>query len=346
MHSSGSNFNLTSVPCRETPVYTGPLKHNMGEHIKYECRSSLYIQSGTSISSIYYGRFIAYEYSMEVTEEISKTNSLDTGYSLHQVAKDYAPAFWLQSYWSPSRSESAANMSQNTDPASYLAPLIQPEFGSYTAHIRTRSNSNILNRATGLIYGPLHLRTSEHTSQAHLTLGKRPYELCEVTEDYRTTSAFDILASIGGLLALLQGVHILIFGRPLFWGMFGAKLIAPFGLAGNLATNAFRKRLQERYHIPAQTRGQAEPGSDPNGPQPDVKIDMTQFLLDFVVDMGPASVPTSTRGMHGDESSDTDAEENDNKSIRRLGDLEGVEVTELEWRNTTRDIIGIAEIEE
>lgn len=46
-------------------------------------------------------------------------------------------------------------------------------------------------------------------------------QLCQVAEDYRLTGPFDILASIGGLLAFLQGLHIFLFGRPLFWGMFG-----------------------------------------------------------------------------------------------------------------------------
>ncbi|KAG8778128.1 hypothetical protein FRC12_025146, partial [Ceratobasidium sp. 428] len=45
-----------------------------------------------------------------------------------------------------------------------------------------------------------------------------PY--CTVIEDYRKSSMFDVLGSIGGLLALLQGVHVFLFGRPLLWGMF------------------------------------------------------------------------------------------------------------------------------
>jgi hypothetical protein len=44
---------------------------------------------------------------------------------------------------------------------------------------------------------------------------------CEVVEDYRSSTAFDALGSIGGLLAILQGLHLLLFGRPLFWGITG-----------------------------------------------------------------------------------------------------------------------------
>lgn len=48
-----------------------------------------------------------------------------------------------------------------------------------------------------------------------------PQFLCQVVEDYRAGSPLDVLGSIGGLLALLQGIHIFLFGRPLFWGLFG-----------------------------------------------------------------------------------------------------------------------------
>lgn len=57
-------------------------------------------------------------------------------------------------------------------------------------------------------------------TQRNLKYG-RPQELCQAVEDYRLSSPLDILGSIGGLLALLQGIHIFLFGRPLFWGLFG-----------------------------------------------------------------------------------------------------------------------------
>ena len=49
----------------------------------------------------------------------------------------------------------------------------------------------------------------------------RTYVGCEVIEEYRDSSAFDILGSIGGLLALVQGLYIWIAGRPLLWGLTG-----------------------------------------------------------------------------------------------------------------------------
>lgn len=48
---------------------------------------------------------------------------------------------------------------------------------------------------------------------------------CEVVEDYRSSTALDALGSIGGLLAILQGLHLLLFGRPLFWGIAGRLVI-------------------------------------------------------------------------------------------------------------------------
>ena len=44
-----------------------------------------------------------------------------------------------------------------------------------------------------------------------------------VITDYRQHTFIDALSSIGGLLAAFQGLHILVFGRPLWWGFFGAQ---------------------------------------------------------------------------------------------------------------------------
>ncbi|CAE7127980.1 unnamed protein product [Rhizoctonia solani] len=192
----------------------------------------------------------------------------------------------------------------------------------------TSADSNTTLHATGLIYWPSYLAASKNMIQSQ-TEGQAP--LCEITEDYRTTSTFDILASIGGLLALMQGIHILLFGRPLFWGMFGSKLITPFGLVGRLATNGFKKRLQERYH-PPQPSSQAGPWqSDTNDPRATANVDMTQFLLDFVVDMGPASAPVPNRE---DDDDSSDSDESEYMPVQYLKDVEEAgDVVEFEWRN-------------
>ncbi|KAF8760386.1 hypothetical protein RHS01_01343 [Rhizoctonia solani] len=142
-----------------------------------------------------------------------------------------------------------------------------------------------------------------------------PYGLCKFTEEYRATSSFDLLASIGGLLALLQGIHVLVFGRPLFWGMFGAKLITPFGLAGKLATQAFRERLQQQYHRRAEpqdsTKTTQELGTEESGSR--VEIDMTRFLLDYVIDMGPASLPSPPQEKQDSETDGSDSEDSEDE---------------------------------
>ncbi|CAE7146262.1 unnamed protein product, partial [Rhizoctonia solani] len=44
-------------------------------------------------------------------------------------------------------------------------------------------------------------------------------QMCDYIEDYRSGSVLDILGSVGGLFALLQTAHVLLFGRPLLWGL-------------------------------------------------------------------------------------------------------------------------------
>ncbi|KAG8709842.1 hypothetical protein FRC09_000446 [Ceratobasidium sp. 395] len=105
--------------------------------------------------------------------------------------------------------------------------------------------------------------------------------LCAFVEDYRSSTIIDAIGSIGGLLAILQSVHILLFGRPLFWGFAGAKLVSPFGLFGSCHSRGFRRRLRERYHRQS-TSGQAD--------NPVEAFQMDAFLRDFVIDLGPADV--------------------------------------------------------
>jgi hypothetical protein len=45
--------------------------------------------------------------------------------------------------------------------------------------------------------------------------------LYEVVEDYHPQTMLGVVTGIGGLLAALQGLHTLLFGLPLFWGLFG-----------------------------------------------------------------------------------------------------------------------------
>jgi hypothetical protein len=49
-----------------------------------------------------------------------------------------------------------------------------------------------------------------------------------IITDFRRHTFIDALSSIGGLLAALQGLHILVFGMPLWWGLFGTWFF-PYG---------------------------------------------------------------------------------------------------------------------
>ncbi|CAE6527095.1 unnamed protein product [Rhizoctonia solani] len=100
-------------------------------------------------------------------------------------------------------------------------------------------------------------------------------EACDYLDDYRSGTILDVIGSVGGLLTVLQGMHILLFGRPLLWGLAGTKLITPFGILGMCSSRRFKDRLKEQYH-----RRSTEENPD--------KIHIVSFLRDFVVDFGPA----------------------------------------------------------
>ncbi|CAE6490284.1 unnamed protein product [Rhizoctonia solani] len=101
-----------------------------------------------------------------------------------------------------------------------------------------------------------------------------PSDTCDFVDDYRVGTVFNALGSIGGLFALLQAIHLLLFGRPLLWSITGAKTITPFGLLGGFSSRGFRQRLRAEYHEPG------EDGAD--------IVRIVPFLRDFVLDFGPA----------------------------------------------------------
>ncbi|KAG9123050.1 hypothetical protein FRC07_000307 [Ceratobasidium sp. 392] len=67
--------------------------------------------------------------------------------------------------------------------------------------------------------------------------------------------------------------------------MFGAKLLTPFGVVGRFANKGFRERLREHYYATDSNANQAHRDEAS-------AIRMNQFLLDYVLDMGPASIVT------------------------------------------------------
>ncbi|KEP45092.1 putative Kex protein, partial [Rhizoctonia solani 123E] len=111
--------------------------------------------------------------------------------------------------------------------------------------------------------------------------------VCDFIDDHRSGTVIDVLGSVGGLFALLQAIHVLLFGRPLLWGLTamihkGAKLISPFGLFGNCGSREFRRRLREEYYSASTEEGLET-------------IQVGKFLRDFVIEFGPANLDPESR---------------------------------------------------
>ncbi|KAG8717309.1 hypothetical protein FRC08_007727 [Ceratobasidium sp. 394] len=106
-------------------------------------------------------------------------------------------------------------------------------------------------------------------------------EVCDYIEDYRTSTIFSALGSVGGFFALLQSLHVFLFGRPMLWGLTGAKLISPFGFCGFFTSKGFKRRLRENYY-----------SAPSEGAEETLRVDA--FLNDFVIDFGPAAMDEST----------------------------------------------------
>ncbi|KAG8717306.1 hypothetical protein FRC08_007724 [Ceratobasidium sp. 394] len=115
----------------------------------------------------------------------------------------------------------------------------------------------------------------------HSLVGDSGFETCDYIEDYRTSTIFSALGPIGGLFALLQSFHAFLFGRPILWGLTGAKLISPFEFFGLFTSKGFKRRLRENYY-----------SAPLEGAEETFRVDA--FLNDFVIDFGPAFMDKST----------------------------------------------------
>ncbi|KAH7338271.1 hypothetical protein B0J17DRAFT_717926 [Rhizoctonia solani] len=139
-------------------------------------------------------------------------------------------------------------------------------------------NSSDANAATATIRPTLNPGLMYHRSQANVEYPDDPLRnVCDFVDDYRTGTILDVIGSVGGLFALLQAAHLLLFGRPLFWGLTGTKTITPFGLLGGCSSGGFKRRLREEYHSKSD-----EDDTD--------TIRIVKFLQDFVIDFGPADL--------------------------------------------------------
>ncbi|QRV88254.1 hypothetical protein RhiJN_16272 [Ceratobasidium sp. AG-Ba] len=88
--------------------------------------------------------------------------------------------------------------------------------------------------------------------------------------------------------------------------MFGAKLLTPFGFVGRFASAGFRQRLRNHYiDLPEAV------SPDSTGMQDDIAttIRINRFLLDYVLDMGPAA-PPEPKQQDGEEPSGVESGSN------------------------------------
>ncbi|KAH7338231.1 hypothetical protein B0J17DRAFT_661566 [Rhizoctonia solani] len=168
----------------------------------------------------------------------------------------------------------------NAEPAYRPVSLYPIVESSFNALNNTGFNSTTsFSRATATIRtslnpGLMYLRTQADQQPWNSTMRA---EVCDFIEDYRTGTVLDVVGTVGGLFALLHAAHVLLFGRPLLWGLTGAKLITPFGILGACSSKAFKRRLRDHYH-----RHSPDNGGD--------TIRVGAFLRDFVVDFGPADI--------------------------------------------------------
>ncbi|KAL5634079.1 hypothetical protein ACGC1H_006047 [Rhizoctonia solani] len=102
-------------------------------------------------------------------------------------------------------------------------------------------------------------------------------DVCDYIDDYRSSTILDVIGSVGGLFAVLHGVYVLLFGRPLFWGLSGHQ--------AHHSVRAIWKVYLQRFlrtsdgAVPSQIRRKQR------------RLDrhaVVRFLRDFVIDFGPA----------------------------------------------------------
>ncbi|KAG8898847.1 hypothetical protein FRC01_010744, partial [Tulasnella sp. 417] len=103
-------------------------------------------------------------------------------------------------------------------------------------------------------------------------------------EEYIEHTMVEGLAATGGLYTSFDLIFTLIFGRSLIGLLFGGRPISPFGAIAFAGRRSLQRKLLRRYPgleaDDASERGRA----------------VSDFLCDFVVDMGPVQPTRSGRG--------------------------------------------------
>ncbi|CAE6409939.1 unnamed protein product [Rhizoctonia solani] len=168
----------------------------------------------------------------------------------------------------------------------------EPEYRSLSLYPIAESSVVALNSSNGevatatirtsLTPGLMSLRRQEDVKVDRIDNWDSSGPVCDFIEDYRSGTVVDVIGSVGGLFALLQALNVLLFGRPLLWGLTGVKSIAPFGLIGAFSSKGFKQRLREEYHGTS-----TEDGMD--------TIKIVKFLRDFVIEFGPADLDLEPR---------------------------------------------------
>jgi len=115
-------------------------------------------------------------------------------------------------------------------------------------------------------------------AQATLQFSSTQNPISQVAQEYRTHTLLNALTSIGGLLAVFQSIHLLCFGRPLFWGLFGSKLLDPFGIFGRLS-NTLQSNMRKRYISEHSNT-----------------LNLHLFLSEFVIEMDPLDSDAEVEG--------------------------------------------------
>ncbi|KAH7339066.1 hypothetical protein B0J17DRAFT_659649 [Rhizoctonia solani] len=83
-------------------------------------------------------------------------------------------------------------------------------------------NSSDANVAIATVRPTLNPALMYHRSPSNVIDPDDPLkDVCDFIDDYRTGTIFNVIGSVGGLFALLQAMHMLLFGRPLLWGLTG-----------------------------------------------------------------------------------------------------------------------------
>ncbi|CAE6470383.1 unnamed protein product, partial [Rhizoctonia solani] len=188
-----------------------------------------------------------HQYTIEFLVPRSETNETLDGFP---ALKDRLPSIWL------------ANSDAKRDIlAPYLTPPMEPEPGWHTVF-------------------------NTHFAQRKFITSSPLWDSIMGADPVGVNFHFSLnLANLNKLLNL--GFDLFQTYETILFFPECAKIISPFGFAGQFATKAFKERLKERYRNSSKPEAVIIPG--PSNAQAEVHLDMTQFLLDYVIDMGPAS---------------------------------------------------------